>query len=116
MLSTISPYRTVRRTKDGTQDQDWWESGKREDFELEPGSLVEGNNLRDGYTQSYIYVHIIEYGEREAASPQQENARSPASYAREYAQARTRHRVFTSTHSHTRIHISIDSIEINTQD
>lgn len=107
MLSTISPCRTARGTKDGTQDQDRWERKKREDVEVGSGSLVEGTNLGDGYTQGYIYVHKIdEYGEREAASPRQENARSPASYARECAGTYTPSCFHIDTQSHVFVLVS----------
>lgn len=84
-----------------------------EDFEVGPGSLVEGNNL--GCTQDYIYVHINgEYGEKEAASPWQENARSPASYARVVCAGTYTSCFHIDTQSYTYPY-SIDSIEINTQ-
>lgn len=89
--------------------------GRCDDFEVGPGSLVEGNNLGDGFTQGYIYVHIIgEYGER-SNIPAAGECQIPQRRTLVYAQAHTHRRVFTSTHIHTRIRISIDSIEINTQ-
>lgn len=85
-----------------------------EDFEVGPGSLVEGNNLE--CTQGYIYVHIIgEYGEKKRSSIPiaQENARSPALYARVVCTGTYTTCFHIDTQSYT-YPFSID-IEINTQ-
>lgn len=89
-------------------------------FEVGPGSLVEGNNLGQVHPGLHLCYTQSASMEREKQHPRgrRENAKFPA-YVRvcTYAQARTHAVVFSHRHTvkHVYPFISVDSIEINTQ-